>query len=216
MILVTGCSVFPIRSERSHLMEADEALQSGELYRARKLTRLALDENPEDFAAQMKMAEILNEEIVRYKKVFDEGAGGGEDLEKAWDEDRKDQVKTWLERSRGYLNAKSYDEALGAAEQVFTLDPENIKASELVDEIRKKALAEGKQDSDFLKNMYRGEMTERTARYKLQARKAMDRGEWGTARLSVQKALLLIPEDGEARSLLKAVDEGEKAGSREA
>ena len=193
-------------------MKAEEALQNGELYQARKLTQRVIDKDPASDEAQLLMAKILDQEITRHKQAFDEGVEDPE-FDEARKEDRQDQIRTWLERARGYLDAKQYDEAMDAAEQVFKLDPENTHASDLIDQIRKKAISEGKTDALFLKGMYKGEMNDRVGRYKEDARAAMARGEWGAASLEVKKALLLDPEDKEARQLLEQIDQKERAAA---
>ncbi|HTL46736.1 MAG TPA: hypothetical protein VL688_01600 [Verrucomicrobiae bacterium] len=203
-----GCQGFTHEAASHELLmkEARQALDTGEYYRARQLTGKVLESDPASEEAQKLMAQILDKEIARHKEAFD--TARPEDLDK---DEKRDQAKTWLERARELYHEKQYEEALDAAEKVFTFDPENVAASSLVDDIRNEVFAEGKQDAVFLKKMYSDEIEQRVTRYKAEAREKMEAKQWGPAKLSIQKILLLKPDDNEAQELLKEVQGKEGA-----
>lgn len=199
--LMVGCMAIPAGSglsvEREELMgEARASLGREEYYAARQKVQDVLDRYPDDFEAQELMAEVLEKEIAGQKEAFETGIN-----EELNPEERSREAKTWLERAEMLLHRKNYGEAMAAAEKVFVYDPDNLRASELLDKIRKEVHEEGKEDSVYLQKMYAGESEERVKRYKEQARRAVEEGRWGAARLAVEKILLLAPRDKEALRL---------------
>ncbi len=213
LMLFCGCQVLSHKPAVTNNVEslnrqARESLVRGEYFKARKAAEKALLIEPENAESRQLMAEVLDGEISRQKEAFDsrpadEGESGEND----------DQVKTWLERGRELYRAKQYEEAMAATEKVFTYDENNIEASELMDQIRKAVYSEGKTESIFLKKMYETEADERIVKYKNQVKKQIEAGEWGTAKLTVEKILLLSPEDKEARNLYEQIQKREALNS---
>lgn len=187
------------------LGQARNALAGGDVTEARRLTQqvLAKEDNAEQ--AQQVMAQILDQEIARQKEMIETTA-----LEEYTPDEKDDLVKTWIERSKSYLSFKQYDEALFAAEKVFLYDPANAQASKLIDEIKKRAYDEGKGDSLILKQMYQTEIHGRIRRYHHQAKQHIKKGQWGAARITVEKILLLAPDDSEALKLYQQIKDHKK------
>ena len=120
-------------------------------------------------------------------------------------DDKQDQIKTWLERSRVLFNANQYDLALFAAEKVFLYDANDSAASELIDQIKAKALKEGKADTLFIHKMYKNEIADRLEQYRTQAEDLAAQGQLGQAQFTAEKILMLEPEDPKALSILQKI-----------
>lgn len=198
--------------KKEPLMErAEKYYENREYYRAREATFEILAENPNHEAAQALMGKILDKEIERQKEQVYPMA-----VEEMDSDDRSSEIKTWLERSNALLARKEYDLALFAAEKVFIFDAENRQASELIDRIKERAIKEGKADVLFLGKMYKEEIAERLSLYRDRARELARDGHFGQARFTVEKILLLEPEDPQALSLYQNVLEQEEAFRHEA
>lgn len=212
VILMTfsGCTAFSNRSTQPVATVSSEAvrqaIQDGEYYRARQMTQTLLNQEPQNLAYQTTMAEILDKEISEQKEAFESK------VPEEWNsEDKKTQAKTWLERSQELLRRAEYEQAYDAAEQVFTYDPQNLEASELMDKIRKQAEQEGKSQKIFVKEMYQSEAKTRIEEYKEQARILIEEGQWGKARLTAEKIMLLDPKDRDAAKLLEQISQHSEA-----
>ncbi len=188
--------------------QARESLVRGEYFKARKAAEKALAIEPQNEESRQLMAEVLDGEISRQKETFD-----SRPTDESGSSETEDQVKTWLERARELYRGKQYEEAMEAAEKVFSFDESNIEASELMDQIRKEVYSEGKTESVFLKKMYETEADERILRYKQEVKNQMSEGEWGAAKLTAEKILLLAPEDKEARNLYEQIQQREALNS---
>ena len=209
-MLVSGCAVRADRlggneyenakNPQAFLREAEQALEAGEYYRARKMTAAYLKNNPTDGDAQILMAQILDREISSQKELLESEA-----KEELTPDERSSVIRTWIERARALLNLRQYDQAVLAAEKVFLYDAENGEASRLIDEIKAQAYREGKKDGVALSEMRREEIQLRIKQYRLQAEQWIEKGQWGAARLTVEKILLLQPEDQTALRLLKEI-----------
>ena len=202
-ITLTGCSVFGHRSglqEPASLAEAREMAEAGELYEAKKFTTKFIQQHPTDSEAQELMAQILDKEISRQKEIFET-----KPIEEFTSQEKSNEIQTWLERAQALLQLKQYDQALLAAEKVFQYDAENAKASRLIDDIRAHAYKEGKKDSLVVSQMVHGEIEERVEQYRKQAEDWIEKGQWGAARLAVEKILLLEPEDRDALKLQEKI-----------
>jgi len=182
------------------LAEAKKSYENHEYYTARRFAQQALEQNPQDPEAAKMMAEILDKEIERQKEqllpqAIEEMNGG----------DRQDAIKTWLDRSRSLFAVNQYDLALFAAEKVFLYDADNIAASELIDQIKGKALKEGKADTLFIHKMYKEEISDRLEQYRVEAEDLASQGRFGQAQFTAEKILMLEPEDPKALSVLQKV-----------
>jgi Flp pilus assembly protein TadD len=209
MILIAGflagCATEPrsslVSGDREEVLsKAEKFYNNHEYYNAHQAAQQVLAEEPQNSRAMKLMADILDKEIERQKEHF---------LPQAIDEmnadDKQDQIKTWLERSRTLFNANQYDLALFAAEKVFLYDANDSTASELIDQIKAKALKEGKADTLFIHKMYKNEIADRLEQYRTQAEDLATRGQLGQAQFTVEKILMLEPEDPKALSILQKI-----------
>lgn len=197
--ILTGCTALSQTTDQTAgglFLEAQTAIENGEYYRARKFTQQLLAEDPDNQEYQTLMALVLEKEIAQQKEVFEtkvpEEFDAGENAEAA---------KTWLERAQEYFRRAQYQEAIDAAGKVFSYDPDNVEASDLIDRVHKQARAEGKEQRLILKKIHQDEMNTRVKHYKDDVRTMMEKGQWGKAKLTVEKMMLLDPKDKEAVKL---------------
>jgi len=188
------------KKKEKPLEQAEKYYNNHEYYNARRAVQQALDEDPQNRQALKLMADILDKEIERQKEHLLPQA-----VEEMNTDDKQDQVKTWLERSRLLFNANQYDLALFAAEKVFLYDSENSAASELIDQIKAKALKEGKADTLFIHKMYKNEIADRLEQYRTQAEELVAKGQLGQAQFTAEKILMLEPEDPKALAVLQKI-----------
>ena len=203
--MMTGCAnntpTVSLTDPKSNLLDqARRSLEEGKFFDARQMVETVLKKHPHDAEAERLMSEIMDQEIARQKMVFE-----ADTVEDLTSDEKVEAVKTWLERGESFLNLRQYDEALLAAEKVFLYDPQNIKASQMIDRIKQQAYREGKADGLILNQMVEGEIQERISRYRQQAKDWIQIGRWGAARLAVEKILLLMPEDPEALKLYEKI-----------
>lgn len=206
-LLMAGCSGDRTRAPLSYeakLKQAEMALQRERVFEARRWASEALTLKPGHLEGQKLMAKILDREIAREKFL-----SRHDTLEELSSQEKRLQMKTWLERAQGFLEVNQFDEALLAAEQVFQLDSENPEASRLIDEIKEKARRQGREESLFLKGLYNQEINSRIRRYTQQAKAWIQEERYGAARLAVEKILLLDPKNESGRRLLTQLDEKE-------
>lgn len=192
-------------SYEAKMRRAELALKEDKIFEAKRWTQESLTMDPHNFKAETLMAKILDRQIAREKSLLNQKSP-----EELTESERELQLKTWLERSRGFLEAHEYDQALLSAEKVFQLDPNNWEASRLTDEIRTGARREGKDESVFLEELYGQEIQSRIEKYRKQTRAWMASDRWGAARLALEKILILDPQDKEAKRLLAELDQKEE------
>jgi len=190
---------FGKKKEKS-LAQAEKFYNAHEYYNARLAAQQALSEDPKDPEAAQLMAAILDKEIERQKEHLLPQA-----VEEMNADDKQDEIKTWLERSRTLFGVNQYDLALFAAEKVFLYDPNNSAASELIDQIKDKALKEGKADTLFIHKMYKEEIADRLEQYRAQAEDLAMQGQFGQAQFTAEKILMLEPEDPKALNILQKI-----------
>ncbi len=182
----------------SLLEHARQLLENDELYESKRIVEEAMKKYPQHEGVQELMAEIIEKEIALYMEVEENKV-----VEEYSDEEMRAAVKTWLERANGLLDVGQFHQALLAAEKVFQYGADNIEATRVIDEIKKKAYKAGKGESLILKRMYDNEVQVRTDTYVEQARNWMREGRRGSARLALEKILLLDPTHSEAVKMYK-------------
>ena len=177
-ILMTGCGTTAHRKDSQNptelLQRACLAFDDGDITISKVLVRDVLDKTPDEPEAQMLMARIIDREIENARESESEKF-----VEEFDEEEKRDAVRTWLERAKTLLEIKYYDEAVLAAEKVFVHEPNNVEASKLIDEIKRSAIREGKQESIILKKMHQEEIGIRIKTYTEQAQKWLAAGPGG-------------------------------------
>jgi tetratricopeptide (TPR) repeat protein len=201
--LMTGFNLqapLAMAAKTPSIAEIRRDMKEGDLYQARKKAQKVLEKNQSDPEVQKLMADVIDQEIARHKSVFETHVP--EELPQSA---KDEETKTWLERAQVLMDLKRYDEAVLAAEKVFSYDPENAAASWLMDQIRGRAVKEGKQELLVRHEMYRSEAKERVRMYLDQAAKSLKAKRWGAARLAVEKTLLLEPQNHRALKMHKYI-----------
>ena len=188
------------KKKEKPLAQAEKYYNAHEYYNARCAAQQALAEDPKDPEAGKLMAAILDKEIERQKEHLLPQA-----VEEMNADDKQDEIKTWLERSRTLFGVNQYDLALFAAEKVFLYDANNSAASELIDQIKDKAIKEGKADTLFIHKMYKEEIADRLEQYRTQAEDLAMQGQFGQAQFTAEKILMLEPEDPKALNILQKI-----------
>ena len=122
--------------------------------------------------------------------------------------EKDSQVKTWIERGKSYLEIDELEQALLSTEQVFRLDAQNREASALVDRIKGRARELGIEETLFVRKLYEEEAKVRVQHYVQQADEQIARRQWGAAALTLEKILLLDPENTEGRRLKDLLEKG--------
>ena len=205
MWLVARCRTPTHDQSPPSLGKALKYMQAGELYRARKIMESYLTKNPNDLSAQKAMAEIIDREIVRHKDIFEEKV-----IEEFSLEEKRIEARNWLERAQMLFELKQYEEAVLAAERVFLYDPESLKASQLVDQIKNQTLLEGKREIVMRRQIAHGKLQARVLEYLKRAQEWIRSGKWGAAKLVAQKILLLEPENKEGLRLYEQIQSHQK------
>ena len=201
---------------------ARAAYENGEYYKARLGVQAILEKTPDNTAAQQLMGDVLDKEIARQKEAvlseaLDEAQGKDVETprtvnteERFSDGTNQVEIKNWLERSRTLLYQRQYDLALFAAEKVFIYDANNHEASRLIDNIKNEAVKNGKAESLFLSKMYKEEISERVGKYRGEAQTLMNEDKNQQAQFTLQKILLLEPEDPESLKMFRELQKKQK------
>ena len=190
------------------LKKGEEAMHEGRLVEAGNWAEKALTAKPHGMEAQKLMAQVYDQQITEDKILSQSKAP--EELKAS---EKSLQVKTLLERSRSLLEMNLLKEANDTAEEAIQLDPDNLEASRLLDEIKEKAQKLGREESLFLKNLYDEEVTSRIEKYVRQAEQSVKEKRWGAARLAVEKILLLDSRNSVAKKLLAEIDKNDDGAS---
>ena len=200
LTMTNGCAT------TASLGEARRYADKGEYYKARKAAELILAKNPNDAEAKKVIAEVIDQEVASHKELFETHVP-----EELTNDEQSVEVQALIERSHSLLDMGEYDEALVSAEKIFSYDPENAEASRLVDQIKAGAMKEGKAEMLIRNKIAKDEIDERVEIYLDQARKSLGAGRVGTARLALNKILLLQPENEEALKMRSQLDKKLKA-----
>ncbi|HLD50514.1 MAG TPA: hypothetical protein VJC08_04880 [bacterium] len=203
--IASGCATLSdsaLIDSKTELQKAKQYADQGEYYRARKTASVVLQKNPDNPEAKQLIADVINQEVAQYKELFESKVP-----EELTGDEQSSEVQALLERSRSLLQIEEYDEALTAAEKVFSYEPENAEASRLIDEIRKTAMKDGQAEVLVRNKIAREESRERVGAYLLEARKGLQTGRVGAAGLALNKILLLDPENEEALKMRSQLNE---------
>jgi tetratricopeptide (TPR) repeat protein len=202
--MLGGCKSAPPyetkRDDMTKLTEATAYMEKGEFYRARRLTGSVLEQDPAHPEAHALMVQILTSAVAREKEIY-----SGEPAAELNRSETNARAEAWLERAGTLLGLGEYDQALDAAETVFLYDPENVRASRLIDRIWREGWVSGKRERQILGRISREEIDERVADYRRTAERGFASGEFGPALLAVEKILILYPQDADALRLREEI-----------
>lgn len=177
------------------IIEARVYLAAGETEKARDKTEALMIQYPDHPEVRGLMSDVIDREIAQEDP---ESAASGEGPSDISGEEKQLEIDRWLERARTLQSYQQYEQATLAAEKVFQYDPQNVRASRLIDELRHQALDEGGRDVQAIKKSAREESRDRVARYLRQAQEGLKTGRYGAARLACDKVLILDPTQEEA------------------
>lgn len=121
-------------------------------------------------------------------------------------EEKNRQVKDLIMLGDQLIEMKEYGRALDAYEHVFTLEPENTRASAKIDLLKKQVEREGKAEAGVVGGVYDEEIQNRIHQYMSETKEYLQTEKIGRARLSLQKILLLDPFHKEAQALLNQLE----------
>ncbi len=124
-------------------------------------------------------------------------------------EEKNRQVKDLLMLGDQLMDAKDYARSLEAYEHVFTLDPENVRASAKIDLLKKQIGKESKSEAGVVGAVYDSEIQGRIHQYMVDVKNYLQQEKISQARLSLQKILLLDPFHKEAQKLLNQLEAGQ-------
>ena len=120
-------------------------------------------------------------------------------------EEKRSMVDELFAEGDKHFDQKNYNLANAAYESVFLLDPDNVKASQKIDHLKKQMLLEGKSETQLVTRVYDSEIDLRVREYMKEAKVFIKEGKLGRARFTLQKLLLLDPLHEEAQKLYDQV-----------
>ncbi len=201
--LCAGCALpRQIHFSGSPSLEAARGhLDDGEYYQARKAAERFLKDHPADKDASALLQDILIREAARRREIL-----ATKPLEE-WSRDERDaEIETWMERAKSLLEIQEYEQALLSAEHVFLYDPENQRASRLIDEINHRALRDGARQIQMQRSSLEIEKRGLLEEYRRRLKAAREAGRVGAAKMAAERILLLNPEDKEALEAIERAD----------
>ncbi len=188
------------------IIESRVYLASGEVTKARSKTEDLMLRYPGNEKVRNLMSEVIDREIAEEKEPETPSKDASIESTPALSAQQKQiEIDRWLERAKTLASYHQFDQAVLAAEKVFQLDPENVRASRLIDQIQGKALKEGTSDMKAIKKSAKQEAKGRVQQYLAQAREWSESGSFGAARLACDKVLILDPDNDEAQSIKKQI-----------
>ncbi len=206
-MLTTGFLGFGNR--KSDEMKKSEAIENireiaadGQFFKAVQLSEKLSKRYPEDLAVLVLKSEIQDAQARRHAELMQASPLRQEAFEK----NSKDDVQTLLERAEAHFQAGRYSDASENAQKVFQLDPDNARASRLLDRVAKQLLDHNNTERAAIRQVAREEVTERIEQYRDRAKAAIEQKHWGEARFALQKVLILSPSDPEALRLYDVIE----------
>lgn len=123
----------------------------------------------------------------------------------------RDEKKDWIERFMREGNRLArlglYDLAVDEYEKVFLLEPTNVKASQKIDQLKKRFLKEEKQAFEEQGKRIEEELQHRIEIYLTRAEELIQLKDYGSARRLLEQMLVLDPKNKRAKRLLKKTSE---------
>lgn len=124
------------------------------------------------------------------------------------DEEKREEIKRLLREGDRFKEMMKYNLANAAYEEVFLLDPDNVKASKRIDVLKKKMLREGRYETELVTSVYGEEIEARVRAYWERVEELVAQKRWGQARFTLEKLLLLDPLHKEGRELSERFKQG--------
>ncbi len=128
-------------------------------------------------------------------------------------EARQARIAKLLSDGDLYAEFKNYNLAAETYEEVFLLDSKNVEASKRIDILKERMLREGKKETGIVGGVYDVEITARVETYWKQVQEMIQKKEWGSARFTLEKLLLLNPVHEQASALYKKLKQAALQGT---
>ena len=127
-------------------------------------------------------------------------------------DEKKAEADILLEAGDRYREMKQYHLAMASYEHVFVLDRANTMASKKIDELKSQMLNEGLSETETVAGVYDEEIKARIRVYWKRIQEYLAHHQWGRARFTLEKLLLLDPPDPEATSLHRRLKQAASEG----
>ena len=129
-------------------------------------------------------------------------------LSGAFSNDQKKKIiNNLFLKANAWLNQNQYDRAVETFEQIFLLDPLNVKASRGIDKARHQLIHEKKKEDKVLSKIDKNENNEIIQLELEHAESALENGLRTQAQIHMDRILLIDPENHEAKKLLQRLKE---------
>lgn len=202
-LVLVGCSTtrpahfsYPEKIQNSQKAFEDERWSDAKRWAAE-----ALEMRPNDVNAQKLMGKVLDAEIAQ-EKILQHS----EPVEELIPKDQALHAKTWVERAQSLLEMNQVDEAYEAAEKALQIEPDNLKASRVLDRIKARVQKAGTTEDRFVQELYEEEVKNRVEHYTREAESFIAEKRWGAARFTLEKTLILDPGNSKVNRLLDLVE----------
>ncbi|OGW84721.1 MAG: hypothetical protein A3C35_00385 [Omnitrophica bacterium RIFCSPHIGHO2_02_FULL_46_11] len=116
-------------------------------------------------------------------------------------EEKQNMAAQLVQEGDRYLKEKNYNLANASYESIFLLEPNNVQASQRIDQLKKAMAKEGVSETALVTRVYDQEIDERVREYLSQAKQLIAERKFGQARFALQKLLLINPLHQEAGKL---------------
>lgn len=192
------------------LAEGETALNTGRLAQARQSVEEALILNPGE-----KQAKDLLERVSKQDRggVIVPDASLGlleEDLARRDKADPEQILNFHLKRAEYFLKARRYDDAVEDLEQVFLIDPANLRASGTIDGARKTLIRETKEKAKTTGREERGTLAELFDVSYETARQLVKEGRFVEAKILLNRIALIEPGSKQVDRLMRKIQKEEK------
>lgn len=192
------------------LAEAESAFETGRPDRAKQRGEEALRLNPKDKRAGELLGKLSGSG--RGPVVMPSASLGlvEEDVADRTHADPENILSFHLRRAEYFLKAKRYDEAIEDLEQIFMIDPGNLKASGTIDgakrtlirEAKEKAKSEGKDQREPLAELF--DVSLETARQLEKEKRFVE------AKILLNRIALIEPRNKKVERLMRKIQKEEK------
>jgi|GEM_PF-1582364 len=190
--------------------EADAALQSGFAEKARRRGLEVLTLEPHEKRAVRFLAHLAIQDSQLGEKEDSFLQTVEEDLARRTRANQDNILKFYLRRAEYFLQARRYEEAIADLEQIFVIDPGNLKASGVMDGARKSFIKEVKARSKEEKKQAGNPLQDLFNVSLETARQLVRENRFVEAKILLNRIALLDPENKEVRKLMQKMQKEER------
>ncbi|GEM_PF-2835309 len=176
-----------IDEEAKHkIQEAEEAERGGNIRKSQMLIRQAMLLE----TLRVEEEKTSEEKLIALRDQMPEG-------------EKKEWIKRFISEGDQLARLGLYDIAVDEYEKVFLLDPENHKASDRIDRLRKQFIKEQHATLKEQDKVFEEDYKKRTEILLNQANELMDAGNYSSAKRTLERLLAVEPKNKKAKKLLK-------------